>query len=86
MSSQEETRSDHLYVLHHIKTPVFQPSIPLYKWNVRPLDSDRMKEVYLEAVFELSPQEPWGEEEVQAHQRAIQYACAVSMREGEAPS
>lgn len=82
---KKETRSDHLYVVHEVGAPEFRPSLPLFKWTVRTLDSERMKEVYDEKVRGLDPNEEWDEAAVVGHQRAIRAACGRSMRAAGAP-
>lgn len=44
--SNIETRSDHLYVLHTLCTPESVKLLPLYRWEPKSLEIERMKAAY----------------------------------------
>lgn len=81
-----ETRSDHLYVLHQLRTPQPTERLPLYIWEPKSLEVEAMKSAYDRRVGELPTNRPWGEEDVRRYLGVLQEVCVDSMRPAKKPS
>lgn len=75
----EETRSDHMYVVHELVTPEPVRIPPPFKWNPRSLEVEKMKEAYEARVNTLPHDGMWDELQVQEYLDIVEQTCAEAM-------
>lgn len=80
-----ESRSDHLYVEHLLRTPRPVEAKLLFKWNVKTLDTEKMKELYDANISALPADRMWEEDEVQKYLDFLQTVCEGSMAKARPP-